>query len=100
MVKIEKIDEKNKTVTVTLSLNEVKMLYLWERACEMYYDKTGCCYNLTLCFFGFGKEAICRSLDKFIDEVLTKLDKNYKDLKIEKKKKEKELKKEERMYIS
>jgi len=99
MVKIEKIDEKNKTVTVTLSLNEVKMLRLWERACEMNYDKTGCCYNATLYFFSSGKESICRSLDKFIDEILAKLDKDLKR-EIEKNKKEKELKKEEKMYIS
>jgi len=99
MVKIEKIDEKNKTVTVTLSLNEVKMLRLWERACEMNCDKTGCCYNATLYFFSSGKESICRSLDKFIDEILAKLDKDLKR-EIEKNKKEKELKKEEKMYIS
>jgi len=96
MAKIEKIDEKDKTVTVTLDLNEVKMLHCWRCACEEHLEKRGDCILAVLRFFGCERKDICASLIEFITEVLTKLDKELdKELK-----KEREKKKEEKCPIS
>jgi len=90
------MNEKDKTVTVTLDLNEVKMLYYWRYMCEKQLEKIGFCVNAAFRIFGYEKKDICASLAEFIIKVLTKLDKEN----IEFLKKESEKKKEERMYIS
>jgi len=87
MAKIEKIDENAKKATLTLDLDEIRLIRYWILLCERNSKK---CFCLNKILMKFGKSDVCSPLCKAIDQISMKLDRHYKEMYKEEKKTKKE----------
>jgi len=72
MVKIVTIDKNAKEVTLTLNLDEIRLLYCWMLVCHTLSKDYLCPEEVNQIF---GREPVCSSLSETLDKILEELEK-------------------------